>query len=77
MSQLEPGATGRKLAVDGDMPVWGAREIGREAGCLNEDGTVDIRKAYNLLAKGRVDADKCGKLWISTRNRIRRSLGTK
>jgi hypothetical protein len=76
MSQLEPGTTGRKPA-DGDVPVWGAREIGKEAGCFKDDGTVDIREIYNLLEKGRVDADKCGKLWISTRNRIRRSLGAR
>jgi hypothetical protein len=59
---------------DDDTPIWGAERIGADAGCFRVDGTVHLGKAYYLLETGLIDADKVGKMWVSTRARIRRSL---
>jgi hypothetical protein len=63
-----------------DRVLWGAEAIGREAGCFKKDGEVDVRKAFYLLEKGYVDANKVrdlegkGRQWVSTPRRIRHSL---
>jgi hypothetical protein len=58
-----------------DRPLWGAQEIGREAGTFKDDGSVDERRAFYLLERRLVDATKVGRLWTSTPRRVRRSLG--
>jgi len=60
---------------DLDQAVYGAPAIGQEADLFDDDGNVDIRKAYYALEMGYIDADKFGRLWVSTPRRIRRSTG--
>lgn len=48
-----------------DRPVYGAANIGRIAG-LNRNQT------YHALEMGYLDADKFGRLWISTPRRLKR-----
>lgn len=55
-----------------DRPIWGAEAIGLEAGVVDDDGNVDIRKTYYLLEKRWLPADKVGRAWVSTPRRIRR-----
>jgi len=57
---------------DLDRPIWGAEEIGREAGLIDENGIVDTRKAFYLLERGLLPATKVGRQWTSTPRRIRR-----
>jgi hypothetical protein len=57
---------------DLDRPLWGAEQIGRAAGLLNDDGTVDLRKVYYHLENKHLPADKAGKQWISSTRRILR-----
>jgi hypothetical protein len=59
---------------DLDRPLRGAEAIGREAEIFDEDGKVDLSKVYYALANGYLDADKFGRLWISTPRRIRRAF---
>jgi hypothetical protein len=61
---------------DDDTPIWGAEKIGADAGCFRDDGAVDLGKTYRLLEMRRIDADKVGKMWVSTRARVRRSLSS-
>jgi hypothetical protein len=56
-----------------DRPLNGAEEIGREAGLLDAEGNVDLNRVYYALAHGHLPASKRGRIWISTRNRIRRA----
>jgi hypothetical protein len=56
--------------TDPNRPLWGAVEIGRE---INRKP----RQAYHLLESGHLDADKVGAIWVSTRARLRASLGIK
>jgi hypothetical protein len=55
---------------DLDMPRWGAEAIGRDAGLVNDDGTVNLRAVYYALEQGHLPATKVGKRWVSTRRRI-------
>jgi len=57
-----------------DRPIWGAKAIGQEAGCIKDDGEADERKTFYLLEMKLLDADKVGRQWVSTPRRIRRSL---
>jgi hypothetical protein len=57
-----------------DEPLYGAESIGRAAHLFDDDGNVDIRKTYYALEKGYIDADKFGRLWVSTPRRIRRAF---
>jgi hypothetical protein len=57
-----------------DRPLWGAEEIGREAGLIDKNGKVKLRAAFYQLEKGNIDASKVGDQWVSTRRRIRNSL---
>lgn len=52
---------------DLDKPVWGAPEI---AQVINK--TVDATE--HMLAKGLLDASKCGKIWVTSRRRLLASL---
>jgi hypothetical protein len=54
-----------------DKLLNGAEAIGREAGFVNGDGKVDLAKTYYALERGYLPASKRGRIWISTRNRIR------
>jgi len=36
-----------------------------------------VRDTYYLLQQGHLDADKCGDLWVSTRDRLRRQFSGK
>jgi hypothetical protein len=53
-----------------DQPIWGAR---RFAEVLKLPGGTP--QANYLLMNGRIDASKCGKLWVSTPRRLLRSVG--
>jgi hypothetical protein len=55
-----------------DRPIWGAEAIGREAGCLDDKGNVDLRRTFYLLEKGLLPAVKVGRQWSSTPRRLRR-----
>jgi hypothetical protein len=57
---------------DLDTPIWGAEAIGREAGCIDNDGNVDLRRAFYLLERGLLPATKVGRQWTSTPRRLRR-----
>jgi hypothetical protein len=56
---------------DLDRPLYGAEEIGREAGIVDENGNVDLDKVYYYLANGYLSASKFGRQWLSTPRRIR------
>jgi hypothetical protein len=57
---------------DLDRPLWGAEAIGREAGCLDDAGKVDLRKVFYLLERGLLPGTKVGRQWTSTPRRLRR-----
>lgn len=59
---------------DLDRPLRGAEAIGREAKIFDKDGNVVLSKVYYGLGNGYIDADKYGRLWISTPRRIRRGF---
>jgi hypothetical protein len=52
---------------DQDTPVWGAPAIAR---VINK--TTDATE--HMLAKGKIDASKVGKMWVSTPRRLLASL---
>jgi len=56
---------------DLDSPRWGAEAIGRAAGLVNEDGSVNLRAVYYALEQGNLPATKVGKKWVSTLRRLR------
>ena len=60
-----------KQINDPDDAVHGAEAIGKVAGLFDEDGNVDLRRTYHALERGYIDASKFGRLWVSTRRRIR------
>jgi hypothetical protein len=55
---------------DDDLPIRGAKAIARVLNLVDEDGNPDPRRAFYALEKGYVDADKWGKIWVSTRRRL-------
>jgi hypothetical protein len=57
-----------------DRPIWGAEAIGREAGLVDHDGNVDLRRTFYMLEKGYLPATKMGRLWTSTPRRLRRAF---
>jgi hypothetical protein len=57
-----------------DAPLYGAEPIGRAAHLFDGRGKVDIRKTYYALEKGYIDADKFGRVWVSTPRRVRRAF---
>jgi hypothetical protein len=59
------------LLDDPDRPIWGAEAIGREAGLVDADGNVDVRKTFYLLEKGLLPAVKVGRQWSTTPRRLR------
>jgi hypothetical protein len=56
---------------DINRPLWGAEAIGREAGLIDDQGEVDIRKTFYLLERKLLPATKIGRQWTSTPARIR------
>ena len=58
------------LDPDLDTPLYGIRPIAEALNLKKEDGTLDLRKAYYALEKGYADADKFGRIWVSTRRRL-------
>jgi hypothetical protein len=57
----------------------GPEAIGREAGIVDENGKVDLRKVYYLLELKRLPAKKLkgtedGRQWVSSVSAIRRAL---
>jgi hypothetical protein len=54
--------------------LWGAVAIGREAGIVDKDGEVDIRRLYYMLEKGYLPAKKVGRAWVSSSRAIRAAL---
>jgi hypothetical protein len=59
-----------------DVPIWGARQIGKEAGVFKEDDSVDERKAFYLIESGYFgDAvRKVGRQHVSTPRKIRQAI---
>jgi hypothetical protein len=55
---------------DLDAPVYGIESIARILNLLDENGAPDSRRAYYVLEKRYVDADKIGRVWTSTRRRL-------
>jgi hypothetical protein len=53
-----------------DLPVHGAAEIARVLNLIDDDGKPDLRRAFYVLEKGYVDADKWGRIWVSTPRRL-------
>jgi hypothetical protein len=53
-----------------DAPGYGAPWIADVLNLRDEDGELDIDKAYYVLEQGYVDADKMGRIWTSTRRRL-------
>jgi len=53
-----------------DTPLWGAAPIAEVLGLLDENGEPDAVRAYYLLSRRYVDADKLGGIWTSTRRRL-------
>jgi hypothetical protein len=54
--------------------IWGAERIGREAGIVDENGEVDLRKVFYQLETGNLPGKKVGRLWISSVTAIRAAL---
>jgi hypothetical protein len=54
-----------------DRPLYGAEAIGREAEMLDGKGKVDLNRVYYALERGHIDASKFGRVWVTTRRRIR------
>lgn len=48
-----------------DRPVFGATDIGRVVG-------LSRNQTYHALERGYLDADKFGRLWVSTARRLNR-----
>jgi hypothetical protein len=57
--------------------LWGAEAIGRAAGIVDENGTVNRRKVFHHLESGHLPAKKIGRLWISSVTAIHRALEVK
>jgi hypothetical protein len=57
--------------------LWGAERIGREAGIVNENGEVDLRKTFYQLEAGNLPGRKVGRLWISSVTALRAALEIK
>ena len=55
--------------------LWGAAQIAAAAGLFDEDGKPDEKKVYYLLENHLLPATKVGRVWVSSRSRIRRALG--
>lgn len=53
-----------------DRPVYGAEEIAGVLNLRDNRGNPSVRKAYHVLEKKYVDADKIGARWTSTPRRL-------
>jgi hypothetical protein len=62
------------MPVEDSEYLWGLLAIGREAGCLGEDGEVSYRVTHDRVKRGLIPAQKRGGLWQSTRSAIRQAL---
>jgi hypothetical protein len=57
-----------------DRPLWGAEAIGREAGILRDDGTVNRSRTFYLLERGELPGKKVGGRWVSSLRQLQRCL---
>jgi hypothetical protein len=66
----------RNVSRDPDQPIWGGRNLAPVAGCVNEDGSPDVRKFYHLCEHGYFgDAvTKVGRYHVSTERKLRRAI---
>ena len=62
------------MVEDLDKPLLGGEQIGRVAGFVTDDGSVDLNKTYRALELGFLDASKLGSMWASTPRRILRAF---
>lgn len=53
-----------------DRPVYGAKAIANVLNLLKKNGEPDERRAFYMLEKGYVDANKVGETWTSTPRRL-------
>jgi len=53
-----------------DLPVYTAAEIALVLNLIDDDGKPDLRRTFYVLEKGYVDADKWGRIWVSTPRRL-------
>ncbi len=56
---------------DPDALLWGVRNIALGANLIDKDGKPQVGKAYHLLQKGKLPADKIGRSYVSTARRLR------
>ena len=59
-----------KIENGDDVPLWGARAI---APVINRSE----KQTFYLLEQGRLDADKIGQIWVSTRRLLRKQFAGK
>lgn len=57
--------------TDLDRPIWGARAIVIEAGLFDERGEPDVVRAFYLLEKKLIPANKIGRAYVTTPRRVR------
>jgi hypothetical protein len=55
---------------DLDTPGYGAPWVAEVLNLRKKTGELDDRRAYYVLEKGYVDADKIGRIWTSTKRRL-------
>jgi hypothetical protein len=53
-----------------DQPGYGARFVATVLNLRDEDGALDLDRAYYLLQNGQADASKVGRIWTSTPRRL-------
>ena len=54
-----------QLGDENDEVLWGAKAI---AAAIDRD----VRQTFHMLGNGYLPANKVGRIWVSTRNRLRR-----
>jgi hypothetical protein len=57
--------------------IWGAANIGRAAGIVDENGEVDLRKTFWQLESGNLPGRKIGRRWISSVSALHAALEVK
>ena len=56
-----------QLGDENDEVLWGAKAI---AAAIDRD----VRQTFHMLGNGYLPANKVGRIWVSTRNRLRQVI---